>query len=225
MPAYALTFGLSPSPNYERVVAIARTVVGYRAEGGDRNLLHVVPVDSACVGQLEQLVALTGNWRSLSLTANGIDTGRRHIWALLRALRCYRGRCVGGLEELHCWGLPGARRGRLPCRLIDRRLPWLLEGEYANPAVLPQLLGAFAREAMVEVCPAFDLGAVQEAALEQLQPGAEQDRRGLQAGLVFGLRLLSEDRVQPEPNNARSAQDERELLSRLLRDVDLGEPE
>ena len=222
MSEYELTFGFSTSPNYERAVSIASAVPGYRTRGGQRGVLHIVPVVPAHAEQLARLLALVSDWRSFSLAVDGIDVGRRHVWALSRALSCYRDRRLAGLDELHCWGLPG-RRGRVPCRLVEGRLPWRLEGDYADPAVLPRLLRALAREAVVEICPAFDAAAVQRAALEQLEPGSEQDERQAAAELLIELGLLLPgDRFQVQPEDEHRAAHDREFLSRLLRDVDLG---
>ncbi len=222
MSEYELTFGFSTSPNYERAVRIASAVPGYRTKGGQRGVLHIVPVVPAQAEQLARLLAFVSNWRSFSLAVDGVDVGRRHVWALSRALSCYRDRRLGGLDELHCWGLPG-RRGRVPCRLVEGRLPWRLEGDYADPAVLPRLLRALAREAVVEICPAFDAAAVQRAALEQLEPGSEQDERQAAAELLIELGLLLPgDRFQVQPGDEHRAAHDREFLSRLLRDVDLG---
>ncbi len=198
MPVYELTFGFSTSPNYARAVSIANTVPGYRTVGDQRAALHIVPVAAAHAAQLGLLLALASSWRSLSLTIDGVDVGRQRIGALLRVLSCYRDLRLGGLEELHCWGLPG-RRARVPCRVIDGLLPWRLEGEYADPMVQPRLVGALIRESMVEACSAFDADAVRQAALEQAATGRERPRGEL-GGTADG-----------------------ELLERLLRDVDLGD--
>ena len=108
----------------------------------------------------------------------------------------------------------------MPCRLVEGRLPWRLEGDYADPALLPRLLRALAREAVVEICPAFDAAAVLRAALEQLEPGSEQDERQAAAQLLIELGLLRGERVQVQLEDEQRAAHDREFLSRLLRDVD-----
>ena len=135
MAEYELTFGFSTSPNYARAVRIASAVPGYRTAGDQRSALHIVPVAPAHATRLGLLLALASGWRGFSLTIDGVDVGRQGIAALLRALNCYRDRCLGGLKELHCWGLPG-RRGRVPCRAVEGHLPWRLEGDYVDSALL-----------------------------------------------------------------------------------------
>ena len=97
-----LTFGFSTSPNYERAVSIASAVSGYRTKGGQRGVLHIVPAVPAHAEQLAQLLAFVSDWRGFSLAVDGVAVGRRHIWALSRALSCYRDRRLGRLDELHC---------------------------------------------------------------------------------------------------------------------------
>ena len=111
----------------------------------------------------------------------------------------------------------------MPCRLVDGRLPWRFDGGYADPAVLPRLLGALAREAVVEICPAFDAAAIQRAALDRPEPGSDQAEREAAAELLIELRLLQPgDGPQVQREDEQRAADDREFMSRLLRDVDLG---
>ncbi len=192
VPVYSLSFGFSSSPNYRRAVSLAQALPGYEAEGDGRGVRHLVPLSGEHLDQLAELLGLVIGWRGTALRADGVVLGGARQWALRQVLVCHRDRELSGLEELHCRGLPVAR-GRLPCRLLECSLPWELTDEYADPALLPRLLVAHARETMVDACPAYDPEAVTRAALQQL------DR----------------------PRRERAG--ERERLERLLRDVDLGD--
>ena len=107
-------------------------------------------------------------WRGVSLAADGVVLGDARLWALRHVLGYHRERQRSGLEGLYCRGLPGPERGRVPCRLLERRLPWALSSDYADAELLPRLLVAHARAAMIDACPAYDADAVSSAALEQL---------------------------------------------------------
>ncbi len=123
-------------------------------------------------------------------------------------MSCYRERELSGLEELHCRGLPGLGGG-LPCRLVDRSLPWVVPAEYEDGAMLTRLLLAHAQQTMVEVCPAYDHEAVVRAAPRALR--ARQLRS--QTGLV--------GRVAPD-DQPPADREECEQIERLLKDVGFG---
>ena len=133
---YALVFGFSASRDYARAVRLAGSLPGYASEGADREIRHFVPVNGAALAQLEELLALVGGWRSSSLVADGSALGRPG--ALRAVVACQRARARSGLGELHCWGLPAVERGRVPCRLLERVLPWRLGGEYADSGLFPR---------------------------------------------------------------------------------------
>ena len=177
VPVYSLSFGFSSSPNYRRALSLAQALPGYEAEGDGRGVRHLVPLSGEHLDQLAELLGLVIGWRGTALTADGVVLGCARWWALRQVLVCHRDRELSGLEELHCRGLPAAR-GRVPCRLLEYRLPWELTDEYADPAFLPRLRLAHAREAMVDACPAYDPEAATRAALQQL----DRPRRGRASG-------------------------------------------
>ncbi len=168
MTAYALSFGSSSSPNYRRAVALAQTLPGYETDGSGREIRHLVPLTHTHVDRLDELLGLVIGWRGTSLAAGGVVVGSAQLWTLRQVLACHRDRQRSGLEGLYCWGLPGLERGRVPCRLLERLLPWDLTGDYADAELLPRLLVAQARAAMIDGCPAFEAGAMSRAALKQL---------------------------------------------------------
>jgi hypothetical protein len=151
---YSLVFGFSSSRDYARAVRIASAVPGYASEGAGHDILHYVPVEASTAPLLDELLALVSAWRTSRLLADGVAIGRPG--ALRTVLDCQRQRLRSGLGALHCWGLPAVERGRVPCRLLERALPWRLAGEYANSRMLPRLLAAHARELLLDACPAYD---------------------------------------------------------------------
>ena len=161
--SYSLVFGFSTSRDYARAVRLASALPSYRSAGADREIRHSVPVDGAAPAALEELLTLVGAWRSSVLLADEIPIGRPT--ALRAVVACQRSGARSGLGELHCWGLPAVVRGRVPCRLVERALPWMLDGEYADSALLPRMLTAHARQLLVDGCPAYDDAAVLRAAL------------------------------------------------------------
>lgn len=160
---YSLVFGFSTSRDYARAVRLAAALPDYANEGVGREVRHSVPVDGSAASLLEELLVLVGAWRSSVLLADGVAIGRPS--SLRGVLTCQRTRERSGLGELHCWGLPAVDRGRVPCRLLERALPWMLSGEYANSKLLPRLLTAHARQLLLDACPAYDERAVVRAAL------------------------------------------------------------
>jgi hypothetical protein len=127
---YTLVFGFSSSRDYARAVRLASAVPGYAAEGAGHDIRHCVPVDASAARLLDELLALVSAWRSSTLLADGVAVGRPG--ALRTVLACQRQHARSGLGVLHCWGLPAVERGRVPCRLLERVLPWTLAGEYAT---------------------------------------------------------------------------------------------
>ena len=160
---YSLVFGFSTSRDYARAARLAVSVPGYASEGAGRQVRHSVPVDGSAAPLLEELLVLVGTWRSTALLDDGVVIGRPG--ALRQVLACQRQRARSDLGELHCWGLPAVDRGRVPCRLLERALPWMLGGEYANSKLLPRLLTAHTRQLLLDACPAYDERAVVRAAL------------------------------------------------------------
>ena len=157
------------------------------------------------------IALLKSHGGSVDLLADDVSLGRGRLWGLLRVLACYQTREVSGLEQLYCRGLPGSGGRGVPCRLVDSSLPWVVSAEYRDPLLLPRLLLAHARQAMVEVCPAYDHDAVSRAAARALSRVQLQQADG-------GLRLgLGRDAAE-----AAAEEEERERIERLLRDVDFG---
>jgi hypothetical protein len=117
---------------------------------------------------VSELVDLSRGWKSTRLLVDGVQAGPEALYRLLSVLACMRERELSGLDELHCWGLPERHRGRVPCRLIERALPWHLTDHYADPQLLPRLVGALSRRQMTGLCPAFEFDEVQRSALKAL---------------------------------------------------------
>jgi hypothetical protein len=88
----------------------------------------------------------------------------------------------------------------VPCRLIERALPWHLQDHYADPQVLPRLVDALARRQMTGVCPVFDIDAVQRAALEALAV-QEADSHDDESAIV--LRISMPERAPGENGASR----------------------
>ena len=160
---YTLVFGFSRSRDYARAVRLAGAVQGYASAGAGPDISHSVPVEGSAAPVLQELLVLVSAWRSSVLLADGVAVGRPG--ALRAVLACRRQGVRSGLGALHCWGLPALERGRVPCRLLERVLPWTLSGEYANSRLLPRLLTAHARELLLDACPAYDERAVVRTAL------------------------------------------------------------
>jgi hypothetical protein len=208
--AYSLRFGYSSSPSYGEAVRIASSVSGYVVEEVGRRARHTIPVVPESLAEVGRLLSIVHGWRNLELLADEVSLGRARLWALLRVLSCYQARAVSGLAELHCRGLPGNGGRGVPCRLVASSLPWAVSAEYRDPVLLPRLLLAHARQAMVEVCPVYDHDLVSRAAKGALGRAQLQQGNG-------GLRL----RLGGELGQA-AEDDERERIERLLRDVDFG---
>jgi hypothetical protein len=209
MTEYALRFRYSSSPGYEEAVRIARTMPGCVVDETGRRATHTVPVQPESLTAVSQLLGIVRGWRSTELLADGVPLSVARLWALERVVSCYRDRELSGLEELHCRGFPGPRGGTMPCRLIERSLPWVVPAEYRDVALLPRLLLAHAQQTMVQVCPAYDHAAVVRAAPRALQA------RG--PGTAGGLTLRASLDQQPAADD-----EERAHIERLLRDVDFG---
>jgi len=158
-----LTFGWSTSSEYARAVGLAESLPGYQCEGASRAVRHQVPILGAPLPVLEELLSLVRGWRSSVLLDDGEVIGRPG--SLRRVVDCQRRRARSALESLHCWGLPAVARGRVPCRLVERVLPWALVGEYADSRLLPRILTAHAREQLVDACPHYEPDTVLRAAL------------------------------------------------------------
>jgi hypothetical protein len=215
MTTYVLAFGYSASPAYARAMTLARSLPGYRAEGEARLVRDRVPITGNDLTACEVLLALVRGWRSTVVLADELPLERRRLWTLERVLACYSERASSGLEELYCSGLLGTRDGRLPCRLVDSALPWILSGPYRDHTLLPRLLLAHARQKLVEICPVYDHAGLTAAAFEYL----ERTPTGTEPG---GLTLRLEYRSSEDAAFADGAADERDRLQRLLHDVDLG---
>ena len=98
----------------------------------------------------------------------------------------------------------------MPCRLVESSLAWVISAEYRDAVLLPRLLLAHARQAMVEVCPVYDHDAVSRAAVRALaRTQLQQDDGGLRS------RLGRDSGGAPED-------EERERIERLLWDIDFG---
>lgn len=192
---YCLVFGFSRSPDYARAVRLAASLPDYATEGAGRAVRHSVPVGGAGSPALEELLTLVGGWRSSSLLADGIPVARPA--ALRQVVACHRQRARSGLGELHCWGLPTLERGRVPCRLLERVLPWMLGGEYANSELLPRLLTAHVRQVFVDACPVYNREAVLRAALASR--GRPRHGARSAAGAHAGV-----GRGRPEPGRRRT---------------------
>lgn len=203
MSRYALEFGFSTSPSYRRAVDIAKRIPGYSEAGAGRMRTHSVPVSEQRLDEVGELVELVRGWRSARLCVDGVQAGPRALYRLVVMLTCFGERRLSGLDELYCQGLPAWPRRRVPCRLVDRVLPWRLEGDYRDPELLPRLVEALGRRAMVECCPAFELRVVQQAALELVASTDEQSRPGRGSNTGTGAlsaadwRILLSGRISP----------------------------
>ena len=79
------------------------------------------------------------------------------VWLLQRVIECWQDREFAGVGRQHCWGAPLLRRGRVPCMLLDERLPPDPQG--ASRSEWDAYLTAAARETLVTVCPVCGGGA------------------------------------------------------------------
>jgi hypothetical protein len=210
MKDYTLRFGYSPSASYGEAVRLASALPGYVVEESGRHARHTVPIDTESLPGLGPLLNIVRGWRSTELLASDVPQGAARLWALERVIACYQARELSGLEELHCRGFPGLGGRGVPCRLVDRSLPWAPGDEYRDQALLPRLLLAHARQAMAEVCPAYD----QEAVMRALPAVLRRLQRQREVG---GLTM------QVSPIEPRAEIDERARIERLLRGVDFGE--
>ncbi len=204
MTEHVLSFGFSRSPNYERAITVARRILGYSEAGEGRHRIHAVPITHERFDDVTELVDLTRGWKSMRLLVDDVQAGPGALHRLLSVLACFRDRELSGLEELHCWGLPEWPRGRVPCRTIERALPWHLEDHYADPQVLPRLVDALARRQMTGVCPVFEFDDVRRAALKAL--AAQEAERHDDEGAI--LLRISMPRSAPGENGASSADGE-----------------
>jgi len=210
MTEYRLRFGYSSSPAYAEAVRSASAVSGYVVEESGRRTRHTVPVGPESLAAVGRLLSIVRGWRNVELLADDVSLGRARLWALLRVLACYHARQVSGLDELHCRGFPGSGGRGVPCRLVESSLPWVISAEYRDAVLLPRLLLAHARQAMVEVCPVYDHDAVSRAAVRALaRAQLQQDDGGLRS------RLGRDSGGAPED-------EERERIERLLWDIDFG---
>lgn len=201
MTDHVLSFGFSRSPNYKRAIVVALRIPGYSEAGEGRHRIHMVPITHERVDDVTELVDLTRGWKSTRLLVDHVQAGSGALHRLLSVLACFRDRELSGLEQLHCWGLPEWPRGRVPCRLIERALPWHLEDHYADPQVLPRLVDALARRQMTGVCPAFEFDEVRRAALKAL---AAQEAEPRNDGGVILLRMSIPESA-PGENGASTA--------------------
>lgn len=193
MARYEIRFGRSPSANFATAVRLAETVDGHRFERGE----HVVPIGQRQLPVVERLIALVAGWRCTSFVIDGMLVSRGQLHMLLRVIECHRERRLSGLEELYCWGLPGPRRGALPCRLVELSMPIVPGADYGNRQLLRRLMTAHARGVMADACPAFDGRALQAAAADFIgpEPPGPAERRRLNR-LLHGLDLsLDEERT------------------------------
>jgi hypothetical protein len=158
----------------------------------------MVPITHKHVDDVAELVDLSGDWKNTRLLVDGVRAGPGALHRLLSVLACMRDRELSGLEELHCRGLPERHRGRVPCRLIERALPWHLADHYADPHLLPRLVGALARKQMTGLCPAFEFDEVQRSALNAL---VAQDTKLRDIERVIRLSLSSPE-SPPSRNGA-----------------------
>lgn len=209
MSQYTLRLGYSSSPSYGAVIRTLRTVPGYAVEGDGRQARHSIPVEPETLPALAPLVGLLRRWRSTELLVDGVAQGIGRLWALERVIACHQARRLSGLEELYCLGLPGPGGGGMPCRLIDRSFPWSPGPQYQDSVLLPRLLRAHARQAMVEVCPAYDHDLVERAA-----PAAIRRLQHRQEAAGLTMRSTLDEKA--------AHQETRDAFERLLRDVDFG---
>ena len=199
MSRYVLRFGASPSHHYPAAVHLARRLPGYRTSGGDGPREHCVPVTRTHLPQIARLLALVEGWKHTRLTVGRTTLDVQHTWTLVQVLACHRDRGHSGLGELYCWGLPGAPRGRLPCRRLDRVLPWPLPPEYAAPEWRPRLLRALARAHLLDACPAYRPAAMGRALDPTAGAGPDPERARL-------ARLLRDVNLDgPAPDAAAEA--------------------
>ena len=205
MTKHVLSFGFSRSPNYERAIAVALRIPGCSEAGEGRQRIHTVPITHERFDDVTELVDLTLGWKSTRLLVDGVQAGPGALRRLLSVVACLQDRELGGLEELHCWGLPEWPRGRVPCRLIDRALPWHLEDHYADPQVLPRLVDALARRQMTGVCPVFEFDEVRLAALKALA-AQEAEPRGDESAIFLRISIPES---APGENGASAADGER----------------
>ena len=189
IPTCMLSFERSPSPHYGAAVRLARSLPGYEYRGEGRHERHSVPIGLSALPLAERLLALVQGWRSTVVTTDGAVLDALEIASLLLMLRCYRRRARSGLGALYCWGLPERARGRVPCRLVDAALPWMLPEEYERPTLLPRLLHAHARTTFAALCPAFSLGAT----WSQADGPADEEARQTVERLLGDLELDLDD--------------------------------
>ncbi|MCA9825350.1 MAG: hypothetical protein KC479_08000 [Dehalococcoidia bacterium] len=163
-PPCRLTFERSPSPHYREALRMASEMPTYTRTFTDGRVRHEVHLTIESHATAERLLRLVVNWRGSALEIDGVVLYGSEAIRLLSMLDCHRSWRRLRLGTDYCWGLPSRIRGRVPCRLIDARLPWRPPDEYHHPRLLPNLVRALEAESFASFCPAYDPAAVQFAA-------------------------------------------------------------
>ena len=158
--ALQLHFGWSSSAHYPHAIALARGMPGVQEQGEGREREIRVPVDLR-VPHFAELLHLVNGWKRTQLRAGDQPLPAVRVWLLQRVIECWQDRAIAGVGRQHCWGAPLLRRGRVPCLLLDERLPPDPQGASRNE--WDAYLTAAAHETLVIVCPAYATGPIHGA--------------------------------------------------------------
>ncbi len=158
---YVLLVGWSSSVRYDHARALAEVVPGTTIAGEGNAAIIRVPLHDCRPAPLLRLVSLVKDWNGTALSLDDTLLPHLSLWHLASTAECAAGAALGGAGGLHCWGLVEGHPRSVPCRFLDRILPYRADG--TPIAAWAAALRAAARTRTVAACPLFSQGAMTDA--------------------------------------------------------------
>jgi transitional endoplasmic reticulum ATPase len=179
-PLLEITFGKSPSTQYDQAVCLAQTSPGYRATGEGRDVVHRVTTSASLAEEstwekLDRLLHLVSGWRSARLTLDGRPLNSWSFSLQLAQIKaCHVRRVQAGTGDLYCSGKSGrgdeascfgCRYSKGVSRALDARgSSWIRYGTLAekresfrvDKKAIHEVLQNQTKGEACLFCPAFD---------------------------------------------------------------------
>ena len=128
MVHYELEIGWSRSARFAEVAAFAGGLPGAVSSGSGTGVRIRVPIRTAALTDVAQMLALAASWRHSRLWADGQPLPRPALHQLAAVAACAQTAALAVPPAVHCWGLSEGVARRLPCRFLDPLLPWEPDG-------------------------------------------------------------------------------------------------